>query len=217
MAKAKATKSKKAPDAVIAKSVPWPKAILPDGTDITIPAFLRRGTGTLPPLEQRPNPYGATARKIDWAPIKKEGEWEKVKPPKLFVDDRSLRVIVNVRGEGGMEKIAEYGNMDEFDAKHDLGAYPVRRAVTYEGTTLILVGSKPWAGKVVVLKKERVGKSKIQVVADLLLQAGGCTTADILAATGWPSVSVPKQAQLAGLVLRKEKVDKVMRYWGTKK
>lgn len=57
--------------------------------------------------------------------------------------------------------------------------------------------------------------SKAKMVGDLLLRPEGCTTADILAATGWPSVSVPAQAKSCGLELRKEKVDGVTRYWGT--
>jgi hypothetical protein len=55
-------------------------------------------------------------------------------------------------------------------------------------------------------KKPADGKSKTAIVAGLLKRSGGCTTADILEATGWPSVSVPAMAKAAGLRLRKEKV-----------
>ncbi len=58
--------------------------------------------------------------------------------------------------------------------------------------------------------------SKAQMIADLLLRKEGCTTKDVLAATGWPAVSMPQQAKVAGLQLRKEKVEGVMRYWGSK-
>lgn len=54
--------------------------------------------------------------------------------------------------------------------------------------------------------------SKLEIVAGLLKRPGGCTTADILAATKWPSVSVPQQARAAGLTLAKEKVDGVTHY-----
>lgn len=54
--------------------------------------------------------------------------------------------------------------------------------------------------------------SKLEIVVELLIRKGGCTTADILAATGWPSVSVPQQAKAAGLTLRKEKKDGVTVY-----
>jgi hypothetical protein len=47
--------------------------------------------------------------------------------------------------------------------------------------------------------------SKTEVVAKLLMRSGGCTTADILKATGWPAVSVPALSKAAGLKLRKEK------------
>lgn len=54
--------------------------------------------------------------------------------------------------------------------------------------------------------------SKLEAIVGLLQRDGGCTTADILAKTGWPSVSVPQQAKAAGLKLKKEKVDGVTRY-----
>lgn len=47
--------------------------------------------------------------------------------------------------------------------------------------------------------------SKLEIVAGLLTRSGGCTTADILAATNWPAVSVPQMAKAAGLTLKKEK------------
>lgn len=60
--------------------------------------------------------------------------------------------------------------------------------------------SKPAAGP----KEVRPG-SKLAIVVDLLKRPEGCTTAEILKATEWPSVSVPQQARMAGLELRKEK------------
>jgi len=61
------------------------------------------------------------------------------------------------------------------------------------------------------------GISKTAMVGQLLLRKEGCTTADILAATKWPSVSVPAQAKAVGLGLRKEKDGKVTRYFGVPK
>ena len=58
------------------------------------------------------------------------------------------------------------------------------------------------------------GQTKTALVGQLLLRKEGCTTADILAATGWPAVSVPAQAKAVGLGLRKEKDGKVTRYFG---
>lgn len=62
------------------------------------------------------------------------------------------------------------------------------------------------------------GRSKVLLIADMLLRDGGCTRADVLAATGWPSVSMPAQAKLAGLTLQSEKLKgQPTRYWATKK
>lgn len=55
--------------------------------------------------------------------------------------------------------------------------------------------------------------SKLEIVVGLLTRKEGCTTAEILKATEWPSVSVPQQARAAGLKLRQEKDGKVTRYW----
>lgn len=57
--------------------------------------------------------------------------------------------------------------------------------------------------------------SKLAIVVSLLTRKEGCTTADVLAATGWPTVSMPQQAKAAGLVLSKEKDGAVFRYRGT--
>lgn len=54
--------------------------------------------------------------------------------------------------------------------------------------------------------------SKIEIVANLLKRPEGCTTAEILSATNWPSVSVPAMAKSAGLTLKKEKDGKISRY-----
>ncbi len=56
------------------------------------------------------------------------------------------------------------------------------------------------------------GTSKTQLIASLLTRPGGCTTKDVLEATGWPTVSMPAQAKVAGLVLVKTKTDGVTRY-----
>jgi hypothetical protein len=59
--------------------------------------------------------------------------------------------------------------------------------------------------------------SKKAVIAALLLRPEGCTTADVLAATGWPAVSMPAQSKAAGLTLRKEKNGTgPARYYGKK-
>lgn len=65
-------------------------------------------------------------------------------------------------------------------------------------------------------RKPRSG-SKTDLIAALLLRAEGCTTEDVLAATGWPSVSMPASAKVSGLTLRKERLPgQPTRYWGSK-
>lgn len=54
--------------------------------------------------------------------------------------------------------------------------------------------------------------SKREIITAMLKRPGGCTTADILKETGWPSVSVPAQAEAAGLKLKKVKLDGVTVY-----
>ncbi len=54
-------------------------------------------------------------------------------------------------------------------------------------------------------KNGKEGGSKTEIVAALLRRPEGCTTADVLKATGWPAVSMPAMAKAAGLTLRKEK------------
>jgi hypothetical protein len=57
---------------------------------------------------------------------------------------------------------------------------------------------------------------KTRAIGVLLLRPEGCTTADILALTGWPSVSVPAMAKACSLNLRKEKIGGATRYFGNK-
>ena len=50
----------------------------------------------------------------------------------------------------------------------------------------------------------RIG-TKTAIVASLLTRISGCTTREVLEATGWPAVSMPAMAKACGLVLRKHK------------
>ena len=54
--------------------------------------------------------------------------------------------------------------------------------------------------------------SKLETIVGLLKRPEGCTTKDVLEATGWPAVSMPQQAKAAGLTLKKEKDGSVSRY-----
>ena len=55
--------------------------------------------------------------------------------------------------------------------------------------------------------------SKVALIADLLKRPEGCTTADVLKATGWPAVSMPAQAKAAGITLRKTKDGRTTTYF----
>lgn len=74
----------------------------------------------------------------------------------------------------------------------------------------------PFKGKAAAPKAAKAnGGSKTGVVAELLKRKSGCTNADILGATGWPTVSVPQMAKAAGLKLRKVKEKgEPTRYYG---
>lgn len=54
--------------------------------------------------------------------------------------------------------------------------------------------------------------SKLETIVSMLQRKEGCTAADVLKATGWPSVSMPQQARAAGLTLKTEKEGRVTRY-----
>lgn len=60
------------------------------------------------------------------------------------------------------------------------------------------------------------GHSKVEIIAGLLKRKAGCTSKDVLDATGWPAVSMPQQAKAAGLKLRKVKESgEPTRYYGS--
>jgi hypothetical protein len=130
--------------------------------------------------------------------------------------DAPVNVQVALSDKVGSILIATYDNWDAFKAGHNVTEYPIKKTATFEGKTIVIVRATPFAGRVKGPAKVREGKSKKEIVGDLLMRAEGCTTKDILEATGWPAVSVPAQAKVVGLKLRKEKVDEVTRYWGSK-
>jgi hypothetical protein len=57
--------------------------------------------------------------------------------------------------------------------------------------------------------------SKTEIVAKLLQRNAGCTSKQVLEATGWPAISMPAISRACGLKLVKEKKKgEVTRYWG---
>lgn len=71
--------------------------------------------------------------------------------------------------------------------------------------------AKPSVRKVLAAGEVRPG-SKLEIIVGLLRRKEGCTTADVLKATGWPSVSMPQQANAAGIKLATEKDGRITRY-----
>jgi hypothetical protein len=68
------------------------------------------------------------------------------------------------------------------------------------------------AGKAKAVKMRKPGEgipkgSKIELIAKLFRRKNGTTTRDILDATGWKAVNVPRQAKLAGIKIKKAKGD----------
>ena len=58
------------------------------------------------------------------------------------------------------------------------------------------------------------GKSKREICAELLTRPEGATAAELMEATGWPSISVPAAAKANGLELRTVKEGRATRYFG---
>lgn len=55
--------------------------------------------------------------------------------------------------------------------------------------------------------------SKAHVVGELMLRPEGVTGREALAATGWPSISLPQQAQICGLAFTTQRMGREVRYF----
>lgn len=155
---------------------------------------------------------------------------EKVENQKrqIFAHDETVAVTVSVRTDEGIKTLAVYQNMPEFREKHDFGTYPFKECRSDKEQTVILVTAKPWANKapkldadgiavpVVARVKVGGGKTKAEIIGEMLMRPEGTTAQEVRETMGWPSVSMPAQARAAGLKLRKEKVGALTKYWGTK-
>ena len=89
-------------------------------------------------------------------------------------------------------------------------------AAAFNAGLLAARPTRTTTGKKARAKRDASGETKRDICAALLLRKSGCTTADILEATGWPSVSVPAIAKASGITLRKEKDGRAQRYFGTR-
>lgn len=139
------------------------------------------------------------------------------------ISNRDAPVEVAQEKDGKWDVVKMFDGMAAFEAWHNPKYQRIRHSSSNAEKTVILIemlrhDEPPLAKAEKVAKapgKVKTG-SKVALIADLLVRPQGCTTTDVLAATGWPSVSMPAQAKLAGLTLRKEKVGKVTTYWGNK-
>lgn len=127
-------------------------------------------------------------------------------------------VSVRVPAGNGATELVAYASWAEYEAAHDAKSYPPKRVQSLDGVTVVLVTPKPWAGRkpAAVPAQGAVPKSnKATLIGEMLLK-GGVTAKELCEAVGWPSISVPAQAKTVGLTLRKEKVDGMTKYWGTR-
>lgn len=58
--------------------------------------------------------------------------------------------------------------------------------------------------------------SKSAIIERLLTRPEGCTSADVLKATKWPTISMPAIAKQLGLKLKRDSSGDVMRYFGSR-
>lgn len=94
------------------------------------------------------------------------------------------------------------------------------RAAAEKGATLALVAqkveAKPKTAKPKKTAKAKQGPakdSKAAMIGNMLRRKNGCTSKEVLKATGWPAVSMPAQAKLVGVKLKKVKEDGRLRYF----
>jgi hypothetical protein len=197
-----------------AKGKPMPPIVISDGIDLTFPVFLWR---PLDPNKPKPDlSFGPKPR--EWAPMRKASEIPARPSMPILTKDPSLLVKVQLKekGKAGSTLIKEYPNFAAFEAGHDSKNYPIKGTFIVDGHTVALVTAKFWVGKAKPIIEKKTTRSKTEIIAALLLRKEGCTTAEVLEACNWPAVSMPAQAKLAGLTLRKEKQGKGTRYWGSK-
>lgn len=183
--------------------------------DLAIPTFLRRNGDRL--TNEQARALGQPNR--TWAPIMPRGQKAPARPAGIFVENPAAPVTVNVRQKTGAPAfLARYPDLAAFMAAHDVATWPIVRHVGNQDETLVLVSAKPWAGRSAAprssCESSSNAKTKAEIIGELLARPDGCTTKEILEATGWPSVSVPAQAKSVGMTLTKEKRDGVTRYFG---
>lgn len=136
-------------------------------------------------------------------------------PPFLQVKNREpLTPELQASADARSAKAREDKEAKEAAAKeHDMATKAKKKTTKKTAAAKSGTKAKPAAK---AAKPRKAGElrpgSKNAMVAELLRRAKGCTTADVLEATGWPSVSMPAMAKAAGIKLLKEKNGKVTTY-----
>jgi len=187
--------------------------------DLAIPAFLLRPNVRRLTNEEARN---LNTPRRDWAPFRDHSNRPRPTVNPALFDRPELPVVVSVRhSDGSKSVLARYENFAALADAHDVVALPIQRVVCGDDETYVISVAKPWSLHYKPPAKPGEapspapsGRSKVHVISALLQRPEGCTTKEVLAATGWPSVSMPAQAKAAGLILTKEKRDGATRYFG---
>lgn len=193
----------------------------PTADDLEIPDCLRRNGPRLTHEQAR---QLVDTRTRTWAPVRHHADRPRPTADIGQFDRPDLPIVVAVRhSDGSRSVLARYDNFESLRQEHDVVAHPIYRVACTDSETFVLTIAKPWSKhyKPPITPEAAAakaalptGRSKTLVIAALLQRPDGCTTKEVLEATGWPSVSMPAQAKAAGLVLTKERRDGAMRYFG---
>lgn len=192
---------------------PAPAVRTPTDDGLGIPDFCRRAPGEKPaPVVLR------TVAKVPYAGKETPEETAALKAPPVNVS-----AVKQFASAGAMRKALKNSSAPKVAPKAAAIAKPAKVAkATAKPEPKAKVATKPAkAAKVAPKAKAKPasnGKTKLELITALLLRKSGCTNADVLEVTNWPSVSMPQQAAAAGLKLRKEKKPgSPTRYFGEKK
>lgn len=180
----------------VASVTPAVRTSADDG--LGIPDFCRRSPGEKPPvvvLRSIPKiPYAGKESPEETAALKNPPV--NVSAVKQFASAKAMRKALKASSAPKVEAIAKPAKVAKPEPK------PKAAKV---------------APKAKAAKPAANGKTKLELITALLLRKSGCTNADVLEVTNWPSVSMPQQATAAGIKLRKEKKPGApTRYYGSK-
>jgi hypothetical protein len=136
-------------------------------------------------------------------------EWHLVNDKLICVSPPSVQM------QSALDNAPEIPNEVSNDEKETIVASKSKKASKAKAKVIKAKTAKAKAAKVRNGNGAGTCGAKTQLIAELLTRKSGCTTADVLAATGWTAVSMPAMAKACGLTLRKEKeAGSVTKYFG---